>query len=423
MAAKKNFTMKNHNGTDWDVLHPKTNMAQVEGLEAKISEVEAVAKGASRAFVFDTAAALDTWLGVAANKNSLQTGDHFYIRAADVPDYWWDGTAKQMLETEKIKLTNATQSADGLMSKGDKTKLDGVATGATKVTAPGDIGAATAAQGAKADTALQSIPFETTAANILVAGTAAAGSSGKVADAAHVHPVQTSVTGNAGTATKLAAAKTFALTGDVTGTVSSDLSGNVSIAATQVANKSNQKVGVSKNSATVTGTRKQINFKDGSNVTVTVADNATNDAVDVTIASTNTTYSDATASAAGLMSASDKSRFDGMTKSATAPKANGTAAVGSETAYAAGDHVHPTQASVATLTTARTIAIGTGATGTATSFNGGANITIPITAINADYITSGTLPAARLGVAVTTVATSAPASLKTGDIWFDLSNS
>jgi hypothetical protein len=45
-----------------------------------------------------------------------------------------------------------------------------------------------------------------------------------------------------------------------------------------------------------------------------------------------------------------------------------------------------------TLTTARTIAISGGATGTATSFNGSANITIPVTALNANNLTAGTIP-------------------------------
>ena len=57
----------------------------------------------------------------------------------------------------------------------------------------------------------------------------------------------------------------------------------------------------------------------------------------------------------------------------------------------------PTAASSATkLATTRTIAIGTGATGTATAFDGTANITIPITALNAGYLSSGTIPTARL---------------------------
>ena len=53
-------------------------------------------------------------------------------------------------------------------------------------------------------------------------------------------------------------------------------------------NSSNQKVAVSKNSTTPTGTRKQINFKDGTNINISVADNATNDVVDVTITNTYT---------------------------------------------------------------------------------------------------------------------------------------
>lgn len=48
------------------------------------------------------------------------------------------------------------------------------------------------------------------------------------------------------------------------------------------------------------------------------------------------------------------------------------------------------------LSTARTIALGTAATGTATSFDGSTNITIPVTALNADYLTSGTVPANRV---------------------------
>lgn len=77
----------------------------------------------------------------------------------------------------------ATQSANGLMSTADKKKLDGVAAGATANTA------ATAAPKA--------------------AGTAAVGTSAKYAKEDHVHPAQTSVTGNAGTATKLATARTI----------------------------------------------------------------------------------------------------------------------------------------------------------------------------------------------------------------------
>ncbi|AWJ92819.1 hypothetical protein Sp245p_23540 (plasmid) [Azospirillum baldaniorum] len=63
-------------------------------------------------------------------------------------------------------------------------------------------------------------------------GAAAVGTSGQAARADHVHPAQTSVSGNAGTATKLATARTISLSGGVTGTVTFDGSANVAIAAT-----------------------------------------------------------------------------------------------------------------------------------------------------------------------------------------------
>ena len=55
------------------------------------------------------------------------------------------------------------------------------------------------------------------------------------------------------------------------------------------------------------------------------------------------------------------------------------------------------------LTTARTIAISGNVTGTATSFDGSGNISIPVTAINADGITSGTLGVARGGTGATSL--------------------
>lgn len=47
------------------------------------------------------------------------------------------------------------------------------------------------------------------------------------------------------------------------------------------------------------------------------------------------------------------------------------------------------------LQTARTIAISGGATGTSTSFDGSANITIPVTALDVSKATAGTLSTAR----------------------------
>lgn len=95
---------------------------------------------------------------------------------------------------------------------------------------------------------------------------------------------------------------------------------------------------------------------------------------------TNTTYSVATTSTNGLMSSAMVTKLNGIATGATAnsastttPKANGTAAVGTDTKFARGDHVHPAQTSVSgnagsatKLQTARTI--------NGVAFNGTANI-------------------------------------------------
>ena len=63
-------------------------------------------------------------------------------------------------------------------------------------------------------------------------GTPSAGTSSKVAREDHVHPVQTTVSGNAGTATKLQTARTISLGGILSGSASFDGSGNITINAT-----------------------------------------------------------------------------------------------------------------------------------------------------------------------------------------------
>lgn len=79
-----------------------------------------------------------------------------------------------------------------------------------------------------------------------------------------------------------------------------------------------------------------------------------------------------------------------------APIVAGTAAVGTSTLTARQDHVHPAQTTITgnagtatTLQTARTIGASGDVTGTATSFNGSASITIPMTLANSG-VTAGT---------------------------------
>ena len=102
--------------------------------------------------------------------------------------------------------------------------------------------------------------------------------------------------------------------------------------------------------------------------------------------------------------------------SATTPKAAGTASVGSETAYARGDHVHPAQTTVSgnsgsstKLATARTIQTNLASTSSA-SFDGTSDITPGVT---------GTLPIANGGTGATTASN---ALTKLGGAKVDLTN-
>lgn len=81
-------------------------------IKEDISKVEAIAKGRATGYVFDTKADMDAWLKVQANKEKLVLGDNLYIRATDVPDYWWDGTSAQQLETQKVDLSGFVKDTD-----------------------------------------------------------------------------------------------------------------------------------------------------------------------------------------------------------------------------------------------------------------------------------------------------------------------
>ena len=66
---------------------------------------ETIARGRATGYVFDTLEALNTALEDETFVASLVLGDNLYIRATNVPDYWWDGTQKQQLEAEKPDLS------------------------------------------------------------------------------------------------------------------------------------------------------------------------------------------------------------------------------------------------------------------------------------------------------------------------------
>lgn len=145
----------------------------------------------------------------------------------------------------------------------------------------------------------------------------------------------------------------------------------------------------------VTATTEELNYMGGVTSNVQTQLNAK---APTSHASSETTYGAASATNYGHAKASG-----------TVPKANGTAAVGSETAtFARGDHIHPLQTSVSgnagtatKLANAKTIAISGGATGTATGFDGSDNITIPVTALDPSKLSSA-VPVAKGGTGATT---------------------
>lgn len=183
------------------------------------------------------------------------------------------------------------------------------------------------------------------------AGTAAVGTSVKYAREDHVHPVQTTIAGNAGTATKLADAVNIGLSGVTATAQSFDGSGNITIPVTSV----------------------PASIVDG---LATVA--------------TSGSYNDL----------SNKPSIPAA--SSTTPKAAGTAAVGTGTTYARADHVHPVQTSVSgnagtatKLAASKTFSITGGATAAAISFDGSSNVALNVTELDGSKIT-GTIPLAAI---------------------------
>ena len=243
----------------------------------------------------------------------------------------------------------ATTSAAGLMSAADKTKLDGIATGANKYSHPTSSGNKHIPSGGSSDQILR----------WSADGTAVWGADNNTTYSA----ATTSAAG------LMSAADKTKLDG-----IAANANNYILPAATTV-------LGGVKTTSTVTST---------SGLTACPIIDGT-----VYYKDTNTTYSVATQSASGLMSANDKKTLDGMTATTTTPKAAGTAAVGSETKYARGDHVHPAQTTVSgnagsatKLATARNFTIGK----TAKSFNGTAAVSWTLDEIGSNVYVGTTAP-------------------------------
>ena len=92
-----------------DIAELQENLGEVD---SKMDELESIAKGRATGYVFDTLADLDAWLSNSANTANLVLGDNLYIRATNVPDYWWDGKSKQEPETQKVDLAEYVKNTD-----------------------------------------------------------------------------------------------------------------------------------------------------------------------------------------------------------------------------------------------------------------------------------------------------------------------
>ena len=82
----------------------------IDEVEETSEQAKAIAEGKSTGYVFDTVDDMNTW--IETNSSILKLGDNLYIRAVDVPDYWWDGEKVQQLETQKVDLSEYVKNTD-----------------------------------------------------------------------------------------------------------------------------------------------------------------------------------------------------------------------------------------------------------------------------------------------------------------------
>ena len=271
-----------------------------------------------------------------------------------------------------------------------------------------DVGAAAASHGTHVTYATA-----TPSAN----GTAAVGSSAKVAREDHVHPLQTTISGAAGSAGKWTTARTLTIgnsgksvdgSANVTWTLAEigalPLSGGTMTGAITTPNNAQ---GIKVGDDAVICDRNIANHIVIEGATATSGGITFGSGKDTNIyrGGANLLKTDDTFNAVGGLQWNGESLDTRYAKashgshisfSTTTPKVAGTAAIGSDSGAARGDHVHPAQTSVSgnagtatKLQTARTIALGTGVTSTATSFDGSKNITIPVTGVKEAYLEWG----------------------------------
>lgn len=195
------------------------------------------------------------------------------------------------------------------------------------------------------------------------AGSAAVGVAERYAREDHVHPLQTTVSGNAGTATRLATARTISLTGDVSGSANFDGSANASINVTIAGLGANNGIATLDATGKVPSSQLPSYVDDVLEYTTTSAFPATGEAGKIYVETTgNTTYR-WSGTAYVKITSGEVSSVAGKTGVVTLVK--GDVGLGNVDNTADSSKV---VASAAKLTTARTI--------NGVAFDGTANITV-----------------------------------------------
>ena len=105
-----------------DIQPTLNDVTNVSNNAMQLAEhAEVIARGRATGYVFNTLEDLEEWLLDSKNVSKLVLGDNFYIRATNVPDYWWDGNQKQQLEAEKPDLSNLVDKSAFVYDKETET--------------------------------------------------------------------------------------------------------------------------------------------------------------------------------------------------------------------------------------------------------------------------------------------------------------
>ena len=260
-----------------------------------------------------------------------------------------------------VKLNSGTTEGTNLFT------FNGSAAKTVNIT-PDGIGAAKASHGTH-------VEYSTSAPK--VAGTAATGSATTVSRSDHVHPAQTSVSGNAGTATKLAAAKTLTIGNKG---YSFDGSGNVSWTLAEIGASAEGHTHNYAGSASAGGAANSVK----TNLIIKFNNGATEGTNLFTFNGSTAKTLNINPANIGAAASSHGTHVTYGTAKPLAPIDGG--ATGSASTVARSDHQHPLQTTISgaagsagKLTTARTLTIGNAGK----SFDGSANVAWTLAEIGA----------------------------------------